>query len=154
MTGHLKDNYDYIRWRVITYRSASRRAATSNELLQIWLTSYRNNSNDYTGLKLAKARGQCLARCFYILYVELIWQRIRPSSQLSGTIRRSTWYQATTICLAAPIRIHIYSDLFLQPTLSAFFFFTTPQDFFWKSMLVSRQIWWRQCCQKFQVSKS
>ena len=48
MTGHLKDNYDNIRWLVITYRSASRRAATSNELLQIWLTSYRNNSNDYT----------------------------------------------------------------------------------------------------------
>ena len=40
----------YIRWLVITYRSASQRAATSNELLQIWLTSYRNNSNDYTGL--------------------------------------------------------------------------------------------------------
>ena len=35
MTVHLKDNYDYIRWLVITYRSASRRAATSNELLQI-----------------------------------------------------------------------------------------------------------------------
>ena len=28
---------------------ASQRAATSNELLQIWWTSYRNNSNDYTG---------------------------------------------------------------------------------------------------------
>ena len=70
-------NYGYICWLVITYRALRR--AVLRRHLQIWLTSSTwslyfdalkliayidKQFKDYTGLYLAKGRGQYLARCF------------------------------------------------------------------------------------------
>ena len=93
-------NYDYICWLVITYHALRR--AVLRRHLQIWLTSSTwtfyfdalklsayidKQFKDYTGLYLAKGRGQCLARCFiyFIHWLMISWMFIHWMT-LSNTI--------------------------------------------------------------------